>query len=193
MMKIKNSNAVLQKGIGLLELMLSLAIIAILLIMATRYYQSASSGQKISEATDMYAAVKSAVNNYFNNTNNTFPTGSNPIGPLVQNDYLPDSYLDGNKTSSTATSNYVNPWGGELTVGRIGTTNMFYVGMTNIPDQLTCNQVVNRIATTLLPANGEGFVLSTTPSGACSMPTNSTFCGSSNSTSATLYVCYSLS
>ena len=53
-----------QRGIGLLELMLSLAIIAILLIMATRYYQSASLQNKINACVDMFAGVQGAVQSY---------------------------------------------------------------------------------------------------------------------------------
>ena len=49
-----------EKGIGLLELMLSLAIIAVLLIMATRYYQStrrSSQLNQIVQTTNAYIAA----------------------------------------------------------------------------------------------------------------------------------------
>lgn len=52
------------RGIGLLELMLSLAIIAILLVMATRYFGMASKSQKIDDSIQMIGELESAVNTY---------------------------------------------------------------------------------------------------------------------------------
>lgn len=49
-----------QRGIGLLELMLSVAIIAILLIMATRYYKSASQGEKIANSISVLSGIIAA-------------------------------------------------------------------------------------------------------------------------------------
>lgn len=48
------------KGIGLLELMLALAIIAILLVMATRYYMSASLNSRINQAGDALTSLPAA-------------------------------------------------------------------------------------------------------------------------------------
>jgi prepilin-type N-terminal cleavage/methylation domain-containing protein len=49
-----------QKGIGLLELMLALAIIAILIVMATRYFSKASDNQKINLALQEMTEIKNA-------------------------------------------------------------------------------------------------------------------------------------
>lgn len=51
----------MQQGIGLLELMLSLAIIAILLVMATRYFLVTSYSQKLNQVTQEMAQLKGAV------------------------------------------------------------------------------------------------------------------------------------
>lgn len=53
-----------QRGIGLLELMLSLAIIAILLVMATRYYVITSRSQQANQAVEFVNAMISAARNY---------------------------------------------------------------------------------------------------------------------------------
>jgi type II secretory pathway pseudopilin PulG len=148
-----------QKGIGLLELMLSLAIIAILLIMATRYYQSASNSQAMSSAVDMVNAVKSGVKNYLSaNTNSTtFPD----VATLVQDGYLPQSYS--NPSSA-------NPWSGEICIGAAitsqgatpascsGTTtsvsSSYSVVLTGVPDTI-CTQLANRLQGTINTSVGE--------------------------------------
>ncbi len=53
-----------QMGIGLLELMLSLAIIAVLLVMATKYYQQARMNQQINEAISLSQAIVAASANW---------------------------------------------------------------------------------------------------------------------------------
>jgi Tfp pilus assembly protein PilE len=60
---IRRFNELLTKkqiGIGLLELMLSLAIIAVLLVMATRYYMSASMNSRITQTVDAVMGLPSA-------------------------------------------------------------------------------------------------------------------------------------
>ncbi|MGB6976496.1 MAG: prepilin-type N-terminal cleavage/methylation domain-containing protein [Gammaproteobacteria bacterium] len=49
-----------EKGIGLLELMLALAIIAILIVMATRYFSKASDTQKLTVVQQEVAEIKHA-------------------------------------------------------------------------------------------------------------------------------------
>lgn len=146
-----------QKGIGLLELMLSLAIIAILLIMATRYYQSASNSQAISQALDMMNAVKSGVKNYMNSNLNSATLPS--VATLVTNGYLPASY--GSSASVNATA---NPWGGMICVeaggsgsscsAGLGASSYFNVDMTGIPVSI-CNQLSERLNSTINSSVGE--------------------------------------
>ncbi len=91
-----------QRGIGLLELMLSLAIIAILLVMATRYFASARQGQQVAGAISMIQAVAAASQNYFIAHNNTFSNMG--LSSLKSGNYLP-------------TNSSVNgPWGGQIQV-----------------------------------------------------------------------------
>lgn len=72
-MNSQTKGNLLQRGVGLLELMLSLAIIAILLIMATRYYQSASQSQKVTQtASDIQALMAAAANYTASDPNATY-------------------------------------------------------------------------------------------------------------------------
>lgn len=89
-----------QCGIGLLELMLALAIIAVLLIMATRYYQSTSQSQKVNQAaSDIQAIVAAGANFQVGD-----PGGSYTIADLTK--FLPSTWSDPSK---------INPWGGGYT------------------------------------------------------------------------------
>lgn len=138
----------IRRGIGLLELMLSLAIIAILLIMATRYYQTASSNNSINSAVDMTNAVRGAVRNFMTSNLNTskFPT----IADLVSGGYLPNSY-----SGSTA-----NPFGGNICVAAAAATTCpttaapsaatFSVVLTGLPTNSSiCTSLYNRLKNTL--------------------------------------------
>ncbi len=140
------------RGIGLLELMLSLAIIAILLVMAIRYYQSASNSQKVTQALDMFNAVKSGAKNYFTTTHSVNVSMSS----LVSGGYLPSSYLDKGSTTSSA---HVSPWGTAFTItgsggGTGGSGVQFTVTMDAVPLD-SCTQIVSRIKGTLSTASGE--------------------------------------
>lgn len=125
------------RGIGLLELMLSLAIIAILLIMATRYYQSAHQNQLVSQGVDMFGAIQGAVQTYrVDNPNASDLT----VAKLVAQGYLPNSYGSGNTA---------NPWGGQitLTIGS-GTLKVEMTGVPSGSDKLLGNRVNDTISKT---------------------------------------------
>jgi type II secretory pathway pseudopilin PulG len=64
-MLMKLNNKYRQRGIGLLELMLSLAIIALLLIMATRYYTTATQSQQVSSAVSMIQGIRAGAHVYY--------------------------------------------------------------------------------------------------------------------------------
>lgn len=117
-MKLTSARLNQQQGIGLLELMLALAIIAVLLIMATRYYSTAHQNQQMSSAVDMYTAVAGATKNYFNDKQ-AYPT---TINQLTTGGYLPSSYANGTS---------VNPWNGDITIST--SAGVVTVTMTNIP------------------------------------------------------------
>ncbi len=99
------------RGIGLLELMLSLAIIAILLIMAVRYFQSANNSNAMNTAIDDCNAIKSAVKAYVG-TNNISVASKLTLSQLVTQGFLPNSF-----GSTAALSAAASPWGSSITIG----------------------------------------------------------------------------
>ena len=142
-------------GISLLELMLSLAIIAILLIMATRYYQSANENNKRNQAVEMFAAVNGAVQTWrvdqigsmaasaTGGEEETTTSSLPSISDLVSQGYLPPSYGDGTK---------VAPWGGDIEIKEESSSAGKYdIGMTEIP---SCEAVCNRVSSTIATDTG---------------------------------------
>ena len=138
-----------QLGIGLLELMLSLAIIAILLIMATRYYQSASDANKRNQAVDMMSAVNGAVQNY--KIDNAALLADVDMTALIDAGYLPPSY------GSTGAG--ANPWGGDISVAVDGTSDAsvgtFTVTMSDV-SPTSCVAVALRVNGTIAGASTSG-------------------------------------
>lgn len=61
----------LQRGISLLEVMLSLSIIAVILVMATRYYETAHRSNELNKVTEQIGAIEAAINQYKTNNGNT--------------------------------------------------------------------------------------------------------------------------
>ncbi len=64
MIKLFKLNVNKQRGIGLLELMLALAIIAILLVMATRYFLTTSRNEQVNRATNQVGVIVAGVQNW---------------------------------------------------------------------------------------------------------------------------------
>lgn len=140
-----------QRGIGLLELMLSLAIIAILLIMATRYFTSANTNQQVSNATDMFNGVRASVNSYYSDNG---PAAQAPtLSGLVTAGYLPSSY--GGSTSS--------PWGTAMSIPS-ATAGHFSVQMSSVPAS-ACAMLIARLGQTINTASASGESVSPTSCG----------------------------
>lgn len=109
-----------QQGISLLELMLSLAIIAILLVMATRYYETTRMSQQVDEAAEMVTAVYAAGNSWLE-SNTTF-NQPDMLQAFVNNGSVPADFKSAN----------INPWGGYVQVTGISTKNLTMT-MSNVP------------------------------------------------------------
>lgn len=102
MFKLRNK----QTGIGLLELMLSLAIIAILLVMATRYYLSASLSSNINEVVSNIQGVTGCYENW----RQAYISGNNPKSYTDFN--LQDCVTNGWFPAASASGNdLITPWG----------------------------------------------------------------------------------
>lgn len=98
-----------QKGISLLEVMLSLAIIAIILVMATRYFGIASSSSKVNQALSEMKEVQGGISKYLNINGNMPPD----LATLAKLNYI---------TQTTATG--INPWNGKITMSGTGEVTM---------------------------------------------------------------------
>jgi Tfp pilus assembly protein PilE len=118
MQKINNLIFRRAKGIGLLELMLSLAIIAILLVMATRYYLSASLASDVNEVVSNIQAVEGCLANWRPKKLTDFT-----LSTCVTNGWFPEASASGD--------NMVTPWGNatittsltDITIAVIAKTN----------------------------------------------------------------------
>lgn len=130
-----------QRGIGLLELMLSLSIIAILLVMATRYFMAANESQKLNNAISQVSGIAGGMANYdIANPGYKNLTG---IKELVEGHYVPAS-LGGNNTNGKG----ANPWAGDLNL--TVTPPGFKVEVTNVPTDgtspnTTCDKLANMV------------------------------------------------
>lgn len=98
------------KGVGLLELMLSLAIIAVLLIMATRYYQTTSQSQKVNQAVSDIQAILAAAANY---------TAASPGSAFAITDLVSAGLLPANWSTETPVAGTANPWAGAYTATNV--------------------------------------------------------------------------
>lgn len=120
-----------QKGIGLLELMLSLAIIAILLITATRYYKITRTSQQVNTAADIVIAVYTAGSAWLQSQNDF---SGEMLSKFVANGSLPTDFSKPN----------INPWGGQVTSRGGSTPTTLAVTLTNIPRN-ACEDLQARI------------------------------------------------
>jgi len=130
-----------QRGIGLLELMLSLSIIAILLVMATRYFMVANESQKLNNAVSEVNGIAGGAANY----DLSFPGYQDmTLQKLIQGRFVPASLggSDGNGTGA-------NPWGGNLDVQTSSpgfiVTVMGVPATGDDPDTTTCQKLAKMI------------------------------------------------
>ena len=114
------------QGISLLELLLSLTIIAILLVMATRYYTSVRSEQQVNDAFVMVKQILGAGDNWYD----TYKNYDNPpiSIPALQNLGLLPSDLKN------------NPWGQSIDINQPPAVNYFSLS-TVIPSQGECENL----------------------------------------------------
>lgn len=120
-----------QTGFGLLELMLSMVIVALLLIMATRYYQSARSNARINEGVSLISSVINAANNIAIGTGDYSGVNNTAIAA-----YLPSNAQSG--------GNLVDPWGGNLTVDGSSKTSLT-ITMNSLGDD--CQKLADALGT----------------------------------------------
>lgn len=140
------------KAIGLLELMLALSVIALIVIMSTRYYTSAQTAQKIQAATDQVNAVRGAMQNAVVGINTNL--GYVPsIGKLVTLGFLPPSIIGMSSMSAAAAKDSgINPWGGSIYV-RHSSGLLFKVVVESIPSLQACRALKAKLEATSASPN----------------------------------------
>lgn len=98
-----------QFGISLLEVMLSLSIIAIILVMATRYFAITMQSEKTNEAVKILQTVVKASDDWYYTYKTYQKSANNPdisIAALINLGMVPKNYVE-----TTA-----NPWGGAIEI-----------------------------------------------------------------------------
>jgi len=121
-----------QRGISLLEVMLSLAIIAIILVMAARYFGLASNTSKLNQATNQINEIIQGLAQWQNNEGNY-------AGASLQS-----LYTQGFITQQTGKGTGANSWGGNITLE--ANTNTATIAFTGIPNS-ACLNLRNRMGT----------------------------------------------
>ena len=111
-MKKRFTTGCKQAGISLLEVMLSLSIIAIILVMATRYYFLASNAQRVNQTRQQIATIIAGVQLWKESSSATYSgLGSNGIQTLVNaGDLVKTADYD------STTGNLYNPWSRPITL-----------------------------------------------------------------------------
>ncbi len=115
------------RGISLLEVLLSLSIIAIILVMATRYYFVASHNDKVNTTVTQIGGLIAAIHNY-KGIDATYEQGTN-IATLAHAGQL--SNFPGYDSSSALNTR----WGGAIT---LSTTSSIATLKVELPDEATC-------------------------------------------------------
>lgn len=128
------------RGVGLLELMLSLIVIVSLLFLATRYFKTADESLRVSRAESMMNTITAASYKWLEGNPNFATTDFN-IQQLVTLSLLPKNYGDGMG---------INPWGGDISVcdaNSSGNTAHVRIILYNIPHK-SCRSLKEKIHST---------------------------------------------
>lgn len=130
-----------QTGISLLEVLLSLAIIAIILVMAMQYFTTASNNQKLNMVRTFIGADMAAIQGFGVNNNGFTTDGATAVTwpDLVAGGYLSkDTKSLACANDDTSTCQQKTPWGDNVNLNIDGTT----VTLTfPLPDTALCNNL----------------------------------------------------
>lgn len=113
-------------GVTLLEIMLVLAIAAMVIVMSIRYYQSASLNQKIAATLNNITAVVAAAESYLAATGTLMGLAKTEITP-----YLPGGIMP------------YTGWGAQMTVTG-GQASSYTIGLPGVPSA-ACTQLTNLV------------------------------------------------
>lgn len=132
-MGIKKTSRNKTSGIGLLELLLVLAVIAILLLMVTRYYRSAKESQRIGEAVSMMSSIIRGAADYSIANNHTYKGIS--LKALADGGDIPAGFCGNNRVTCPG----LNPWNNTITVAETNPVGGYTVKMFGVPEVICTN------------------------------------------------------
>jgi len=127
-----------QAGISLLEVLLSLSIIAIILVMATRYFFVASNADRINIARQEVGELIAATHSW-KNQNPTYGTG------LTISQLFSDGFLANSSNMSQDRSKMYDPWGQEIGFTSSATGVTITMTLPTAPD---CTSLLNSYPST---------------------------------------------
>lgn len=140
-----------QSGVSLLEVSLSVGIIAVILVLATMLYTTTSTNQLINVLTTNMGALTDAELRYANNNQGNYST---IVNDLVNQGYLSPSIATctggGTGTTPYSNCNVPNPWGGIISITATTGTNANGVKLSGVANSVvTCNQISQQNKTDL--------------------------------------------
>lgn len=117
-----------QNGIGLLELLLGLAVIAVLLVVSTRYYRAAKHDEQVNDAIATVQTIVAASNNWV--------VGHNDFSLLDMNVLTANGYLPGNALN--------DPWRGQIDLTSTPDHQHLVITMRGVPKN-ACISMARRL------------------------------------------------
>lgn len=131
---MKKTNSLLlhiQKGVTMLEMMMVLAIMGMLLVLATRYYQTTHAASQVATALESIQAIYSAEQQYCNDNDCTAKITTPTLQRFIDNGLLPSNIAD-----------YGNPWGTIADATHTGFTYAATFSNVSQPDCINLKQKV---------------------------------------------------
>ena len=129
-----------QRGISLLEALLSLGIIAIILVIATKYFFITNRDNKVNTVRHQIGEVISAIESWKSEQATYADTPLLSIGTLSDQGFLANSSLMVNSGTLSATLN--NPWGYSITITNVSDNGADVT--TTLPGINECRSLRNR-------------------------------------------------
>jgi prepilin-type N-terminal cleavage/methylation domain-containing protein len=148
----KLSGGLKQAGISLLEVLLALAIIAIIYVMSMQYFTTATYQQKLNMIRTLIGADMAAVQSYGINN----PTYKNLSWyTLVTNGYINEDPK--NIDCSGGSCMQKTPWGSDITLNSVSGTSgeMPYLSIP-LPDPAYCNNLVDSYGAQIVQCDQSG-------------------------------------
>ena len=137
-------NRLTTDGFSLLELLLSIAIISLIILMATRYFSTVRSNQKVSEGVSMIQGVRSATGSLIASSN---PGAGSVAATICANNLVPAAFCNNGKL--------VSPW--ETTAGNNSdvaiTTTGYTITIAGITDSGSCNNLKTTFSSDVTPGS----------------------------------------